>query len=70
VYQHLVTLGLYRDLLASAVGTVVAAVIGHAVLWRPWRHHRRAQQAIEDKLDTRTPGGLADVVKAIREDKP
>jgi len=59
LWAHLVAAGLLHDLL----GTGIAVAAGHAALWRPWRAHRRTQKLIADRLNTRTPGGLADLVK-------
>ena len=56
----LVTNGLYKDLLA----TVVALAVTRVAAWRPMRRLRR----IEDLLDTDSPGGLRDVVRALRSD--
>ena len=53
--------GLVKDL----VGTVVALTLAHLSGWRP-RKQRRTQEAIADRLDTSTPGGLHDVVHHLR----
>jgi len=34
------------------------------------KQHIRVQGQIRDQLDTSTPGGLGDVVKAVKEQKP
>ena len=62
VYHHLVALGLWKDVLSTSVGLGGAAAGG----WLPWRRHRRTQQAIADRLDTSTPGGLGDLVPKTR----
>lgn len=62
----LVAQGLYKDLLA----TVVAAVAGHLAAYLPLRAHRRRQDKIADLLNTDTPGGLAEVVKAVHPPAP
>lgn len=56
----LVANGFLRDLIAAAVGTIVA----HIFAWRPWKRHVQRQQKIIDLLDTGKPGGLTDVVAA------
>ena len=56
------------DVEFDAVGATVALLFGALVttpLTRMWRQHQRTQQLIADRLDTSTPGGLHDVVKAI-----
>lgn len=35
--------------------------------WQAWKRHRETQEKIADRLDTKTPGGLADLVKALQE---
>ena len=57
-WHWLITNGLYKDLLAA----VVALAVTRVAAWRPMRRLRR----IEDLLDTDSPGGLHDVVKALR----
>jgi hypothetical protein len=54
IWYWLVANGLFKDLLAMFIGS-----LGFLL---PWRHHRAAQKDIEDKLDTKTPGGLRDVL--------
>lgn len=54
----LVTNGLWKDLLAATVALIVARIAA----WRPLKRLRR----IEDLLDTDSPGGLHDVVRALR----
>jgi hypothetical protein len=63
IWQWLVAQGLIKDVIAAAV----AVVVGHAVAWRPWRAHRRRLDKIVDALDTKTPGGLADVARTMRQ---
>ena len=58
VLHWLITNGLYKDLLAA----VVALAVTRIAAWRPMRRLRR----IEDLLDTDSPGGLRDVVRALR----
>lgn len=58
----------WSDVVFDAVGATVALLFGALVtkpLTRMWRQHRHTQQLIADRLDTSTPGGLHDVVKAI-----
>ena len=64
-WQWLVAQGIYRDLVA----TVTALILGRLLAWRPLREirrqlrqHQESQARIADLLDTRTPGGLADLV--------
>jgi hypothetical protein len=59
-WHWLIMNGLYKDLLAA---TVALAVTRIAAL-RPMRRLRR----IEDLLDTDSPGGLRDVVRALTGD--
>jgi hypothetical protein len=55
----------------SVIGWAVFAVLTWAATWLPWRRHRKTQARIADSLDTRTDGGLKDVMDAInRLEKP
>ena len=58
VGHWLVANGLWKDLLAA----VIALAVTRVAAWRPLRRLRR----IEDLLDTDSPGGLRDVVRALR----
>jgi len=62
VWSWLIANGLYRDLIAATVGVIVT----HLFAWRPLRAHRRRQEKIIGLLDTSSPGGLADVVDAVK----
>lgn len=57
-WHWLIANGLYKDLLAA----VVALAVTRVAAWRPMRRLRR----IEDLLDTDSPGGLREVVRALR----
>jgi hypothetical protein len=61
MWGWLVAQGLIKDLIAATV----AVVVGHVFAWRPLRAHRRRLDRIADLLDTKTPGGLADVAKGM-----
>ena len=54
-YDYLVVLGLWKDVLAVLVAAALAWLlrVGHRL------------KKIEQHLDTRTPGGLTDVVTAL-----
>ncbi len=54
-----------HNLWQSVVGWLVFTVLTAAVAWFPWSKHKRVQATIADRLDTSTPGGLTDVVKAV-----
>lgn len=43
----------------------VFGLLTAAVAWRPWRRSRKVQAEIADRLNTKTPGGLTDLVKAV-----
>lgn len=62
IYWWLVDQG---NLWKAVVGVAVAAVFTWICAIVPWLRHRRTQAAIADRLDTRTPGGLTELVKAI-----
>ena len=57
-WHWLITNGLDKDLLAA----VVALAVTRVAAWRPMRRLRR----IEDLLDTDSPGGLTDLLRALR----
>jgi hypothetical protein len=61
LWGWLVAQGLIKDLIAASV----AVIVGHVFAWRPWRAHRQRMDRIADLLDTKTPGGLADVAKSV-----
>lgn len=64
-WNYLVYLGFYRDVLSATVGGTVALVIAHLIQLLPGiRKSRKTQEAIADRLDTGTPGGLGDFVHA------
>lgn len=64
-YHALVQAGLWRDVLGSSV----ALGLGHVTVWVPFRKHRKDQKRIADLLSTETPGGLADVVSALQDQR-
>jgi hypothetical protein len=74
VGQWLVANGLYRDILAAVVGTIIGFVLGRLLAWRPVRkvlaEHKRSQARIADLLDTKTPGGLADLARELDTSTP
>jgi len=63
-------LAAWWDLLSATVGALVALGVAHAIRWLPaWRRWEKGrhkaqetQELIADRLDTRTPGGLADLM--------
>jgi membrane protein implicated in regulation of membrane protease activity len=55
--------GFWVAVIAWAVFSGLTVIAG----WRPWRRHRKLQEQIADSLDTSTPGGLTDLVEAVRE---
>ena len=66
LWHWLVAQGFEKDVIAAAV----AVAVGHVFAWRPYQKHRKAQDEITrtqakiaDRLDTSTPGGLADLIK-------
>jgi len=62
IWHALIANGLYRDLLAASVGVVVT----HLFAWRPLRAHKKRQEKIIGLLRTDTPGGLSDIVDAVK----
>jgi hypothetical protein len=68
IFEWLVANNLWKAAVAFWVTVILAAAFGAlARPWRAWKEHRETQKAIADRLDTRTEGGLADVVKALRD---
>lgn len=63
-WHWLILNGLWKDLLAA----FIALAVTRAAAWRPLKRLGASQRRIEDALDTRSPGGLHDVVKALRRD--
>lgn len=49
----------------AVIGFWIVAGFSWLVGVLPWRRSRKVQKQIADRLDTNTPGGLADLVKAI-----
>ena len=62
-YNWLVDNGLWRDVISFSVG----AILGLVVATHPFRLVHRALFRISDQLDTRTPGGLTDILRALKE---
>jgi hypothetical protein len=58
VWRWLVAAGLYRDLVATTIALGGARLIA----WRPLRKHLANQERTADLLDTKTPGGLHDLL--------
>jgi hypothetical protein len=58
VYYWLVNNGLWRDVVSWGVVVLLSAVVARS----PWKR----QKHIEDLLDTDKPGGLTEVVHALR----
>lgn len=65
-WHWLYSVGFARDVVASVVGAVVAAVFAFFLGFMPWRRHRKSQMDIADKLDVTTPGGLRDVALLLK----
>jgi hypothetical protein len=73
----LVANGLLKDAVSWAVFTGLTAAFAWwkgRHLWREWREHKATQERIADHqgriadlLDTGTPGGLADLVEAVKD---
>jgi gas vesicle protein len=63
VYDRVVNLGAYRDLTGAVIGVVVARIAAH----HPLKKLRKRLASIEDQLDTSTPGGLTDVMNAVKD---
>jgi hypothetical protein len=62
-WEWLVQEGIYRDMVAVTLGVVVTT----AAAWRPFRKIKNVQIKTADLLDTKTPGGLTDVLDAIQQ---
>jgi hypothetical protein len=63
-YHWLTDNGLWR----SVIGTAVGFVFGIIVALRPFRKLHRSLFHIADQLDTTTPGGLTDILHALKPD--
>lgn len=63
VWDWLVANGLFRDVLATAIGLGSAKLLTVRII----REHKQSQAQIADLLDTKTPGGLTDVLSAVKE---
>jgi hypothetical protein len=67
-YQWLEENNLFKSTVAFWVTIILSAFLASVLRpWRAWKKHREAQEKIADRLDTSTPGGLADVVKALKD---
>lgn len=60
-----------NNLFKAAVAFWVTLFLGVALTalmrpWRAWKTHRDTQEKIADRLDTSTPGGLSDLIHALR----
>lgn len=67
IFDWLVNNNLWKATVAFWVTLFLGVMLGAAMRpWRAWKHHREVQEKIADRLDTSTPGGLSDLVKALR----
>jgi hypothetical protein len=66
-YQWLESNNLWKATIAFWI-TLLLGVALTAVMrpWRAWKRHRETQEKIADRLDTSTPGGITDLVHALR----
>lgn len=67
MHYHAIYVWLDNDggLWKAVVGFWIVFVFTWLVGVLPWRRSRKVQKQIADSLDTNTPGGLADLVRAI-----
>jgi hypothetical protein len=67
VHYHAIYLWLEGEgnLWKAVVAFWVAVILGWLVGVLPWLRNRKTREQIADRLNTETPGGLADLVKAI-----
>jgi hypothetical protein len=49
----------------ACIAWSVFGILTAAAAWRPWHRHAKVQAEIADRLNTKTPGGLTDLVKAV-----
>jgi hypothetical protein len=56
-----------NGLWTAVIAWMVFSALTVAAAWRPWSKHRKVQEKIADNLDTTTPGGLTDLVRAVNE---
>lgn len=68
VFHWLIRNGLYNAVITWAVFALGAWLLAWLKLIPLWRHYKAQQERIVDLLDTDTPGGLKDVVEALREE--
>ena len=64
-YDWLVNNTLWHAVVTFSVGFTLARVLS----WRPLKRLHASQAAIQDALNTQTPGGLTDVVEAVKDSK-
>lgn len=58
----------WKSQVAFWVTIALSAIVGVFLRpWRAWKRHKATQEAIADRLDTQTPGGLADLVAALKQ---
>lgn len=68
VYQWLEQNNLWKAAIAFGVTLALGIALTAAMRpWQAWKKHRATQEKIADRLDTSTPGGLADLVKALQD---
>lgn len=61
IYDWLVANTLWHAVVTFSVGFILARTLA----WRPLKKLHSTQEAIQDALNTSTPGGLSSVVSAI-----
>ena len=59
-----------HEVLVTAETALIYSVIGGLVAWAFAHRPLRRQRQIADRLDTETPGGITDVVRAIEDAGP
>jgi hypothetical protein len=66
-YWWLESNNLYKATVAFFVTLLLGVALGAVMRpWRAWKTHRETQEKIADRLDTSTPGGLSDLIHALR----
>ena len=66
-YQWLEANNLWKATVAFVVTLLLGVTLGAVMRpWRAWKTHRETQEKIADRLDTSTPGGLSDLISALR----
>lgn len=77
VYDERLQNVIINDIVGGLIGLIIIGLVVrpavlrlHDAVIREWRDHVETQHKIADRLDAETPGGIRDLIDAVRDQKP